>query len=361
MEYTNNKCSISLASDEQILYVPNKDKEEFWVNITWSTVLFLFFIWLGFQVPKYIIPSAVISTELILLIISSAFLGEIYTYIRDYWFSQVILTSKRLIIMRFNKMISVDYNEIKKIYYRDFGYHPTFFLIELISNRVYKVNFVPRFQFKEQFEEINFDIRYKNEIFVSSEIINTFFLYLTRNNQKYTRQYNIEESADCWIIQPKRKYMLKPIFLFLLVTTFLYFCYRVAPPYDYRKFIVLAFAFVFGFLAISTLIKFITLKPYLIIKSEGLYYQGIFIPWENVNDFSQNPIYHKSPIILINLNNFDEVIKQFNPIKRRIVMHNKKTLGDVLLVSLLGTNLQKLDVLNRLKKHLDNARISRFS
>jgi len=154
------------------------------------------------------------------------------------------------------------------------------------------------------------------------------------------------------VITPKRVYMLKQISILLLFSFIFYHCYLIIP--NYKRIGALLFSISFAFIAIALLFfKFIILKPVLTAKTEGLYYQSIFIPWNNVNDFSLISTTENSQTILINLNDYDELIKQFNPLKRKIVMLNKLSAGEVLPVSLFGTNLNAQDVLKKLKDYLE--------
>lgn len=159
------------------------------------------------------------------------------------------------------------------------------------------------------------------------------------------------------IIKPKRIYVLKQIGITFIFAIVFYHCYLIMPSYNYKRIGALIFSIFLAFVAILLFIlKFILCKPILVAKTEGLYYQGIFIPWNNVNNFSLIPITQKSQMITINLNNYDEIINQFNPLKRRIVRLNKMQAGEVLPVSLFGTNLNSQEVLKQLKDYLEIAR-----
>ncbi len=356
MALIDKKISFTLADNEKVVYSPNKNKVEFFIFFLLSLFAFMFFI-------SFIIALTLKSVfdigELFFILMIVLGCNSLYEYVRDYIFTKTVLTDKRIIIVRFNKIISFNYNEVTKIYYQKGILSPSYFAILLNSNKIYKVNFIPSKQFKQKIEEINQEIQYKNNIFMPSELLNKLYLTFSKNSQiifkNIPEQKDKEESIDCLIIQPKRIYMLKFIFSLLFFTVLFYFCYKIAPPYDYTRFFGLTLSCLFGVITIGALRQFILLKPSLIVKTEGLYYQGIFIPWSNVNNFSLNTVNKSSQMILINLNNYDEVINQFNPIKRKIVMLNKLSVGDVLPVSLLGTNLKLQDTLEKLKYCLEIA------
>lgn len=183
MEYEHKKYSVNLINGEEVLYVPNKTKIEFFICFPFAIFACCFLSWcvyiLGLKINS-------IQYSLFLMCILVFYIKSLYQYIQDFFFTNTILTNKRILLVRFNKIIDISYDEIEKIsyYYGSISYlRPSNFTVLLNSNTVYKVNFIPKELFKEKLEGINQDIIYKNNSITLLEKFNS--LYLTLNKAKY--------------------------------------------------------------------------------------------------------------------------------------------------------------------------------
>lgn len=155
------------------------------------------------------------------------------------------------------------------------------------------------------------------------------------------------------IIQQKRSVLGKHLFISILFIVIAYFLYIDKNNYyPLREIGSIACMIFFGFTAIVFFIKIIILKPLLIVKPEGLYYQEIFIPWSEINDFSLFAFRENFQYLKIHINNYSEVVKQFSPTTRRKIELNKKYSGETLMLSLSSTGLKPLEVLQKLKDYL---------
>ena len=180
MECMNNRYSLNLTDSEQVLYIPNKNNVEFFVSFPLAVFGFCFFSWI---IGVLTLKNVFILSELFIIALDVLCARQLYEYFRDYFFSKIFLTNEKIIIFRFNKIISVNYNQIEKIYYQEGRKSPSYFAILLNSQKIYKISFIPIKQFKQKIEEINQEIQYKNSVFWSSEILNTIYLAFSKNNQ----------------------------------------------------------------------------------------------------------------------------------------------------------------------------------
>lgn len=111
MEIKNRNIFLNLNDGEEIVYVADKNKAEFYCFALIHFLCVLLFSFL-FIVSFFIIlkSSWLIYT---LLIVSVSFF---YLYIRDYFCTEIMLTNNRLILSRFNKLTFIDFSQIKNIW-----------------------------------------------------------------------------------------------------------------------------------------------------------------------------------------------------------------------------------------------------
>jgi len=154
MEIKNKNIFLNLNGDEEVLYVAEQNKWEFYL---WGLPLFIivlpllsFFVIMsvisGFQLVS--IWWEIFGTFLLLFILYTA-----YTNIRDCFFTDIILTNQRLLIIRFNKLISIDYSQIKYISGNSLR-GPSITRISLQSKKFYLISFVDPYKFKKKLKEI---------------------------------------------------------------------------------------------------------------------------------------------------------------------------------------------------------------
>lgn len=150
MEISNKNIVQNLNENEEIFYVGEKSKSEFFYFASLIAIFVLpLLTYLMFLFIMSPIKELWIVAPLWLIVISLSYIG-----IRDYCFTQLILTNQRLIISRFNKLIFIDNNQIKHIYgnSKRFGAHTTF--IRLKSNKVHRIGFMDKYKVKDKVKEI---------------------------------------------------------------------------------------------------------------------------------------------------------------------------------------------------------------
>lgn len=154
MEHKNDKDSLNLINDEEILYVPKKNYVEFLICFPLTVIIsvFLFLYMYNIAVKVY----SLWVSFLILLFIYLCYI--LYTYLRDFFFTKIILTNKRILIHRFNKPFSINYSEIKRIIYNYGKIGPSYFIMLLKPYRFYKINFIPSDKLREEIKKNNMEI-----------------------------------------------------------------------------------------------------------------------------------------------------------------------------------------------------------
>lgn len=88
----------------------------------------------------------------------SILLFNFYIIAKDYFFTDIILTNKRIIIVRFNRPTSIDFSNIKSIFgvsrgsffYRNLSY----LTLRLKKIRFYNICFINCNEFKNKFKEV---------------------------------------------------------------------------------------------------------------------------------------------------------------------------------------------------------------
>lgn len=112
MKIKNKNLFLNLNENEEILYIAERNKGEF-IYLTLLSILPIFLLFICviiFIIAKVYSFYSLFGTLLFMFMIYTTF-----TQIRDYFFTEIILTNKRLIISQFNKLSFVDYNEIDSI------------------------------------------------------------------------------------------------------------------------------------------------------------------------------------------------------------------------------------------------------
>lgn len=160
-------------------------------------------------------------------------------------------------------------------------------------------------------------------------------------------------------------YVIKPIriiflgyFLSGLFMTFLSILFSFEAFLLRDKIILIACIIYFGLASLIFFVKWITLKPILIVKNEGLYCHNIFIAWSFITDFSVSSFIGNSEFILIHFKDYDAVLNKFPVWKKKLFKMNKNFAEETLPIMLLGTGLKSRDVLNNLKKYLEYVNIN---
>lgn len=174
MEKKIKDSIIHLNEYEEILYTAEKNKIEFYFFIIVSCIVFVCFILyilnnnLSFLFPLLFKNNSTllffwgILFIIILILISIFYVG--YLYIIDFLFTNVFLTNKRVIIIKLNEILYIDFNQIKNVY-GSYGSTDSqgnsYIMIELKSGKSYKINFVNPHNFARKFNEICSNYGYK--------------------------------------------------------------------------------------------------------------------------------------------------------------------------------------------------------
>ncbi|EKE04469.1 MAG: hypothetical protein ACD_20C00066G0004 [uncultured bacterium] len=157
MNIKNKNICLYLNPNEKILYIAEKSKGEYlyWMSLG---VLPLVLLSLGFIMyvnRPYSVEFIAVATIL------SVMLSMLYMNIRDYYFTDIILTSEKIIISRFNNLMPIEYGQIEYINSivtgRAAAIKPT--LIRLKSKKSYKILFIEKEKLKSKIREIysNYD------------------------------------------------------------------------------------------------------------------------------------------------------------------------------------------------------------
>jgi hypothetical protein len=112
MDIKNKNIFLNLNDGEEIIYVAEKNKGEF-IYLTLLSILpiiLLFICVILFIIAKYYSFYSLFGTLIFVFMLYST-----YTNIRDYFFTEIILTNQRLIISKFNRLTFIDYSEIDSI------------------------------------------------------------------------------------------------------------------------------------------------------------------------------------------------------------------------------------------------------
>lgn len=111
LEIKNKNIFLNLSDGEEIVYVAEKNKGEFYSFALMHFLAVLFFSF--FILISFFITMKSLWLLYTVWVISISFF---YLYIRDYFFTEVILTNNRLILSRFNKLTFIDFKQIKNIW-----------------------------------------------------------------------------------------------------------------------------------------------------------------------------------------------------------------------------------------------------
>jgi len=140
MEIKNKNIYQYLDQDEEILYVSEKQRWRFYFNIP-------VFILLSISAMSVFIYMCNIPNNrnmLFMLIFVLLLFSLCFTYklISDYYFAEIIITNKKMILSKFNKFTPIEFKQIRYINASSRGFSGTFLSIVLNSRKFYFINFV---------------------------------------------------------------------------------------------------------------------------------------------------------------------------------------------------------------------------
>lgn len=150
IEIKNKNIFLNLNDDEEIVYIPEQRREDLFfviLFIIFAVPLFLWFILMFFvamEKGSWVAP--------IMAIVALYFPYFSYIYIRDYFFSELVLTNQRLIISRFGKLIFINNNQIKLINEWSNGIARTY--IKTDTKKIYLVTNIRGTKLEHKFKEI---------------------------------------------------------------------------------------------------------------------------------------------------------------------------------------------------------------
>jgi hypothetical protein len=122
MEIKNKNICLNLNEGEEIVYIAEKSTSSFYFFILFPIFLASYFIYLPIKYVfvkfnlMLILQNPHVTWSLLgccLIILFSAYI--IYSYIEDYFFTDIIITTQRFIILTFNKPTFIDYEDINYI------------------------------------------------------------------------------------------------------------------------------------------------------------------------------------------------------------------------------------------------------
>lgn len=146
LKANNKEISAFSSEDEELVYIPEKDILD--VYIIYLPIFILVFAYLVFaliQASNNFIMFCFFAFFAVYLLVFS------YQIIMDNLFTKIIFTNKRLFIIRFKKVISIEYNEINSIYTH--GETGNIYL-HLKSNKGYRINIENENAFKDKIKEV---------------------------------------------------------------------------------------------------------------------------------------------------------------------------------------------------------------
>lgn len=163
MEIKNQNIFLNLNEGEEIVYVAQKDKANFYWNfislviiglplISFFTVLLIIEMLIG-NINNQLILSAMFMFLIFLLFWFTA-----YKIITDYFYTELILTSQRFIISKFNKISFIKYDQIKRLA-GSYGYRggPIQLTIRLKNKKYCNFFFIDINVIRNKFKEIYSD------------------------------------------------------------------------------------------------------------------------------------------------------------------------------------------------------------
>lgn len=150
METKNKNILLNLNDGEEIVYIAEQRREDLIfviLFIIFAIPLSIFFMLLFFLAIKkgpWVAP--------IIAIVSLYWIYFSYIYIRDYFFSELILTNQRLVISRFGKLIFIDNSKIKLINEWKYGIPRTHIFTE--PKKMYLVTNIHGTKLEHKFKEV---------------------------------------------------------------------------------------------------------------------------------------------------------------------------------------------------------------
>lgn len=155
MEIKNKNIFLNLNDGEEILYIAEKEKFAFYfydLPIIFGLLpIFSFFLFITVSNNA---PFTLIGCILLILLF---FIYFTYLDIRDLFYSDLVLTNKRILLSRFNKLISIDYSQIKYISGSSYRGKSGTTISLKSKSRFYLISFINPYKFKEKFKEIYID------------------------------------------------------------------------------------------------------------------------------------------------------------------------------------------------------------
>lgn len=146
LKANNKEISAFLSEDEELVYIPEKEILD--IYIIYLPIFILVFVYLIFafiQASNNFIMFGFFAFVAIYLLVFS------YQLITDNFFTKIIFTNKRLFIIRFKKVIPIEYNEVNAIYTH--GETGNTYL-NLKSNKNYRVSLNTLDEFKDKIKEV---------------------------------------------------------------------------------------------------------------------------------------------------------------------------------------------------------------
>ena len=109
MELKNKNIVLNLNQGEEIVYFYNKTKLDCFFHIILYCMM---------SIPTFLLCFIVswLYGAFVLWIVTFMILYFMYRQIRDYFFVDLILTNQRILIIKFNKLISIEFSQIKYIF-----------------------------------------------------------------------------------------------------------------------------------------------------------------------------------------------------------------------------------------------------
>lgn len=156
-EIKNENIFLNLNEGEEIVYVAEKDKPNFWWN-------FIFLMFIG--LPLIGLSTFLLITDNIdgipswykpfMALIFFSGLFVIYKIIIDYFYTELILTNQRFIISKFNKIKFINYEQVKRIigYYGYRGSGPISTTIKLTNKKNYMLFCIDKNIVRNKLKEI---------------------------------------------------------------------------------------------------------------------------------------------------------------------------------------------------------------
>lgn len=157
MEIKNKNIFLNLIEGEEIVYVAEKNKGEFYY---FALIHFLGTLFCSF----FLIVSffTTLGSAWLIYVLFLMLIFFLYLYIRDYFFTETILTNQRLIISRFNKLTLTNFKQIKNIWSLHITANaPTATSISVQPKTRYRIYFINEQKLRDKLKELYPEYNYK--------------------------------------------------------------------------------------------------------------------------------------------------------------------------------------------------------